>query len=54
MRHKQTDEHKPSYSSLMVILTTILRIENIGEIYHKPKICEILNCDMTKELEPDF
>ena len=42
MRHKQTDEHK------------LLRMENIGQIYHKNKIREILNCDMTKALTQDF
>ena len=54
MRHKQTDEQKLSHFSLKAILKTILRIENIGPIYHKHKICEILNCYMTIALEQDF
>ena len=54
MPHKQTDEHKLSYFSLKAILNTILRMENIGQIYHKHKIREILNCVMTKALEQDF
>ena len=29
-------------------------MENIGEIYYKHAIREILNCDMTKALEQDF
>ena len=29
-------------------------MDNIGQIYHKHKICEILNCDMAKALEQDF
>ena len=33
MRHK----HKLSYFSLKAILNTILRMENIGQIYHKSK-----------------
>ena len=41
MRHKQTDEHKLSYFSLKAILNTILRMENIEQIYHKHKIREI-------------
>ena len=54
MRHKQTDEYKFSHFSLKVILKTILRMENIGQIYHKHKIREILNCDMSKVLEQDL
>ena len=54
MRHKQTDEHKLSYSYLKALLKTNLKLENIGQIYRKHKISEILNCDMTKELEQDF
>ena len=54
MRHKPTDEHKLSYSWLKDILNTILRMENIGQIYHKHKIREILNWGMTKALEQDF
>ena len=54
MPHKQTDEHKLSYFSLKAILSTILRMENIGQIFHKHKIREILNCNMTKALEQDF
>ena len=42
MRHKQTDEHKLSYFSLKAILNTILRMENIGQIYHNHKIHERL------------
>ena len=33
---------------------TILKIENTGQIYHKQKIHEILNCDMIQALEKDF
>ena len=29
-------------------------MENIGQVYHKHKIREILNCDMTKAPEQDF
>ena len=54
MRHKYTDERKLSYLLSKAILDTILRMENIGQIYHKPKIREILNCDMTKALEQHF
>ena len=54
MRHKQTDEHKFSYFSLKVTLNTILRMGNKAQIYHEHKIREILNCNMTKELEQDF
>ena len=54
MRHKQTDEHKLSYFSLKVTLNTVLRMGNKGQIYHEHKIREILNCNMTKELEQDF
>ena len=54
MRHKQTDEHKLSYFSLKAILNTILKGENIEQIYHKHKIREKLNCDMTKAQEQDF
>ena len=52
--HKQTDEHEVSYFSLKAILNTILKLENIGQIYHKHKIREILNCDMAKKLEQDY
>ena len=48
MRYKQTDEHKLSHFTLKAILNTILKRENIGQIYHKHKIREKLNCDMTK------
>ena len=54
MRHKQTDERKLSYFLLKAILNTILRMENIGQIYHKNKIAEKRNCDMTKALEQNF
>ena len=54
MRHKQTDEHRLSYFWLKAILNTILRMENIGQMYHKHKIREILNCSMTKALKQDF
>ena len=54
MRHKQTDEHKLSYFWLKATLNTIFRVKNIGQIYHKHKICEILNCGMTKALKQDF
>ena len=29
-------------------------MQNIAKIYNKHKICEILNCDMTKALKQDF
>ena len=54
MPHKKTDENKVLYFSLKAILNTILRMENIRQIYHKHKIREILNCDMAKALEQDF
>ena len=54
MRHKQMDESELLNFSLEAILNTILRTENIGQIYHKHKIREILNCDMTKALEQDL
>ena len=54
MRHKQTDENKLLHFSLKAILNTILRMENIGQIYHTHKIREILNCEMIKALEQDF
>ena len=54
MHHKQTDEQKLSRFSLKAILKTILRMENVGQIYHKHKIPEILNCNTTKALEQDF
>ena len=54
MRHKQTDENKLLHLSLKSILNTILRMENIGQIYHTHKIREILNCEMIKALEQDF
>ena len=38
MRHKWTGEHRLSYFSSKAIFTTILRMENIGKIYHKHKI----------------
>ena len=48
------DEHKLSYFLLKAILNTILRIENIGQIYHKHTIHKMLHCDLTKALEQDF
>ena len=48
------DESNFLYSSLKAILKTIVRMESIGQIYHKHKILEILNFDMTKALEQDF
>ena len=54
MRHRKTDEHKLSYFSAKDTWKTILRMENIGQMYHKQKIREILNCDMTKALEQEF
>ena len=54
MPHKQTIEDKLSYFSLKAILNTILRMENVRQIYHKHKNHEILNCDMAKALEQDF
>ena len=55
MRHKQMDKHKLSSLFLLKpILNAILRMGNIGQISHKHKIREILNCDMTKALEQDF
>ena len=50
MCHKNTEEHKLSYFLSKAIFKAILRMENIGQIYHKHKIREILNCDMTKEM----
>ena len=54
MHDKQTDEQKLPCFSSKDILKTILRIENIEQIYHKHKIPEILNWDTTKALEQDF
>ena len=54
MRHKQKVQHNLLYFSSKAIFKTILRMENIGQIYDKHKIREILNCDMTKALEQDF
>ena len=48
------DKHKLLYFLLKAILNTILRMENIGQIYHKHKIREMLNCDMANALEQDF
>ena len=48
------EEHKLSYFWSKAIFKTVLRMENIGQIYHKHAIREILNCDMTKALEQDF
>ena len=39
---------------LKALLNTILKMKNIEQIYHKHKIHEILNCDMTKVLQKDF
>ena len=47
------DEHELFYFSLRAILSTILKLENIGQLYHKHKIREILNCDMAEALEQD-
>ena len=47
------DEHELSYFSLRAILSTILKLENIGQLYHKHKIREILNCDTAEALEQD-
>ena len=54
MRRKQTDEHKLLYFSLKTLLNIVLRMENIGQIYHKYKIRKILSCDMTKAPEQEF
>ena len=54
MRRKQTNEHKLLHFSLKAFLNTILRMENIGQIYHKYKIREILSWDMTKVPEEQF
>ena len=54
MRHKQTEEHKLSYILSKTIFKTILREENMGQIYMGQYICEILNCDMTQAPEQDF
>ena len=48
------DKHKLLLFSLKAILNAILRMKNIGQISHKHKIREILNCDMTKVLEQDL
>ena len=54
MRHKQTDVHILSHFKSKTIFEAILRMENIKEIYHKYKIHEILNCDMTQALEKEI
>ena len=54
MRHKQADEHKLLYYFIKVILNTILRKENIGQIHHKHKIRKLFNCDTTKALEQEL
>ena len=54
MRHKQTEVHRLLHFKSKTIFEAILRMENIKEIYHKYKIHEILNCDMTQALEKDF
>ena len=41
MRLKQRDEQKLSYFSLKTVLNTILKIANIGQIYHKHTIREL-------------
>ena len=41
MRLKQRDEQKLSYFSLKIVLNTILKIANIGQIYHKHTIREL-------------
>ena len=51
MRHEQMEEHKLSFFSSKPIFKPVLRIENKEQMYRKYKICEILNCDMTKVLE---
>ena len=51
MQHKQMEEHKISYFSSKTRFKTILRMENIGKIYHNHKI---LNCDMIQAPEQDF
>ena len=51
MRHKQTEERKLSYFLSKVIFKTIVRMENMEQIYQKQKIREILSCDMTQALE---
>ena len=54
MRQKQMGKHKFQYfREYYYIFNTILRMENIGQIYQKHKIREILKCDMTKALEQD-
>ena len=45
MRHKQTDEHKLSYFLLKTIAKTILRKQNMEQIY---------DGDMTETLERYF
>ena len=54
MRHKQTDEYKLPYFSLKAIFETILRMENIAQIYNNHKIRKILNCYMTQALKKYF
>ena len=34
-------------------MNTILRMENLGQIYHKHNVRKILNRDMAKALEQD-
>ena len=50
----QTEEQRLWYFSSKAILKTHLLMENIGQIYHKHKIREILNCGMTKALDQYF
>ena len=54
MGHRRMEEHKLSYFSSKAIFKTILKMENVGQIYHNHKIREILNCVMTKVPEQDF
>ena len=54
MHNKQTEEHKLSYFLSKAIFKTILKMENIGQMYHKHKSREIRNWDMTKALEQEL
>ena len=50
-RWRNTNSH---LFSSKAIFKTILRMENIGQIYQKHKMRQILNCNITKALEQDF
>ena len=47
----RTDGRTHTFASSKPKFKSILRMENKEQMHHKYKICEILNCDMTKVLE---